>query len=151
MPRNERSAGFVVYRRPGSSSERQYLLLNSGRHWDFAKGHVNKGEDDLAAALRELAEETAITDAQVVPGFQHEISYFFRESKRGLIRKTVMFFLAETASDDVTISREHVDFVYLPFEQALERLTFAAAKQVLQAAEQRLRQTADSSPSDTMS
>jgi len=49
MARQERSAGFVIFRCPPLSSH-EYLLLDYGRHWDFAKGHVEEGEDDLAAA-----------------------------------------------------------------------------------------------------
>ena len=64
MARSERSAGFIVYRLDDDGS-RKYLLLDYGRHWDFPKGHLEKGEDDLAAAMRELTEETGIGDIQV--------------------------------------------------------------------------------------
>src|SRR5690242_13896895 len=93
MPRYERSAGVVMcYERTG---KRSYLLLNYGKHWDFPKGHVEKGEDDRAAAIREVFEETGITLSSVLEDFKHEITYFFRDYKtKGLIRKTVVFFLA---------------------------------------------------------
>src|SRR5579872_938662 len=97
MARHERSAGFVIYRiTPGGS--REYLLLDYGRHWDFPKGHVEKGEDDLTAALRELREETGIVDPEVVPGFHHEVTYFFKDRKKGLVRKVVVFFLGRTSA-----------------------------------------------------
>lgn len=34
--------------------------------WQFAQGGVDKGEDCLAAARRELQEETGVTSAQLV-------------------------------------------------------------------------------------
>ena len=78
MAVHERSAGFVIYHvRPGdgpAGDRAAYLVLDYGRHWDFAKGHVERGEDDLAAATRELAEETGLTGVRVVPGFAHEIA-----------------------------------------------------------------------------
>lgn len=152
MARIERSAGFVVFHRPaGPTSERRYLLLDSGRNWDFPKGHVNKNESDLDAAVRELREETGIADAQVVSGFSHEISYFFRQARHGLIRKTVVFFLAEAGTDSVAISREHVGHVYLPYEQALKQLKFAGARQVLRAAEERLAGGSQQVATDTLS
>ena len=135
MARNERSAGVVLYCEDPKSHERLYLLLDYGRHWDYAKGHVNPGESDEAAATRELAEETGIRDASLIPGFAHEITYFFRDKKKGLIRKSVVFYLARSATNDVTLSDEHVGFAFLPYDEARRRLTYSSAKQVLDAAE----------------
>jgi 8-oxo-dGTP pyrophosphatase MutT (NUDIX family) len=137
MARHERSAGFIVYDLPaGAGTPPEYLLLDYGRHWDFPKGHINPGETDLAAASRELCEETGIggTHVRVVPGFQHEISYFFRDRRKGLVRKTVVFYLAEVGTRDVTLSHEHVAFEFLPFDDAVRRVTYANAKQVLRLA-----------------
>ena len=84
MARNERSAGFICFRRrddvPGGV---EYLLLDYGRHWEYAKGHVDPGEKDLDAAVRELREETAITDPRVIDGFRHELVYFSATVARG--------------------------------------------------------------------
>jgi len=137
MTRNERSAGFIAYH-VAPSGGIEYLTLNYGRHWDFPKGHVESGEDDLAAAIRELREETGLTDPRVVPGFRHEIVYYFRDRRKGLIRKTVVFFLAEMSGRDVALSHEHVGFEFLPFEQALKRVTYPTAKAVLKAAHEHL-------------
>lgn len=40
------------------------LLLRAFRHWDFPKGGVEAGESPLEAAIREVEEETAITDLE---------------------------------------------------------------------------------------
>jgi DNA polymerase len=133
MPvRIERSAGVLLYR--GNDTDPHFLLLDYGKHWDYAKGHVEKGEDDLTAATRELAEETGITDAGFAPDFRHEMTYFFQHKKKGLIKKTVVFFLAKTQATAATISDEHVGAEFLPYEKALERVTYANAKEALRAA-----------------
>lgn len=143
MAVQERSAGFIVYRiRPGSEPVEdrvEYLLLDYGRHWDFPKGHLEKGEDDLAAARRELEEETGLRDVTVVPGFAHEITYFFRHKSRGLIRKSVAFLLARTESDQITLSREHKAYLFLPIEAATRQVTFRNAREVLALADAQLR------------
>ncbi|MGB7159183.1 MAG: NUDIX domain-containing protein [Tepidisphaeraceae bacterium] len=143
MAREERSAGVVLFRaEPDVPGGRAFLLLDYGRYWDYPKGHIEKGEDDVTAALRELNEETGIADANLIPAFRHDIAYFFRDRKKGLIRKTVTFFLAETRSSDVTLSHEHVGFAFLPFEQALKRLNYPNARGILQAAQDHLTRSA---------
>ena len=137
MAREERSAGFLIFhRKPGVAppGDVRFLLLNSGRHWDFAKGHVEGDETANEAAVRELREETGIREVTPVAGFEQDIVYFFRSGRKGLIRKTVTFFLAEVSKPDVILSEEHVGYEYLPYEQAVKRATFAAAKELLRAA-----------------
>jgi bis(5'-nucleosidyl)-tetraphosphatase len=141
MARNERSAGVVVfYDDPGG---RLFLLLDYGRHWDFPKGHVEKDEDDRTAALRELEEETGLTDVLLNETFAHEITYYFRDRHtKVLIRKTVVFFLCETRLKKVTLSHEHVGYIYLPFAEAVKKLTFPAARQVMRLAGKHLEKSA---------
>ena len=62
MRRSRFSAGAVILR-PGPSGWR-YLLLRVFRTWDFPKGGVEPGESPLQAALREVEEETALTDLE---------------------------------------------------------------------------------------
>ena len=133
MPvRHERSAGVLLYR--NSADDAHFLLLDYGRYWDFPKGHVEKGEDDLAAAERELDEETGIEDVTFHPDFRQDMSYFFRDKKKGLIKKTVVFFLGHTDARKIKLSDEHVGGEFLPYEQALERVTYDNAKAALKAA-----------------
>ena len=130
---HERSAGIIVFRK-NPAGDRLYLLLDYGRYWDYPKGHVEAGEDERAAALRELAEETGITDVDLMDDFRHEITYFFRPPGRGLIRKTVVFFLGEVESDEVKISHEHLGYEWLKGEEALAKVKYPTAKEVMQAA-----------------
>lgn len=139
MARQERSAGFVLFFKPPEDAPPQFLLLDYGKHWDFPKGHVEKGEDDITAAHREVQEETGIAEIRVIPGFQQEITYFFRNRRRHLIRKVVVFFLGEVRTSKVRISDEHVGFAFLPFAKAIDRVTYATARQLLQLAEEQLR------------
>ncbi len=132
---DEKSCGIVLF--SNTNEGREYLILHypSG-HFDFPKGHVEKGEenDEHITALRELEEETGITDAKIIPGFRVPIHYTYsRQGKPSL--KQVVFFIAETEQTEVTISFEHQDFFWLPYDDALERLTFDNAKNLLQGTE----------------
>jgi bis(5'-nucleosidyl)-tetraphosphatase len=137
----ERSAGVVVYRNLEDGG-RVFLLLDYGSHWDYPKGHVEEGEDDLSAARRELREETGIDSVALHDDFAHEIEYFFRSRRGGMIKKTVVFFLGKTETEAVTLSDEHVAYEWLDETAALKRLSYANAKAVLRKACDRLNQRA---------
>lgn len=132
----EFSAGVVPYR--DAPAGRLYLLLDYGRHWDFPKGHLEAGETEEQAALRELGEETGILSCDLDPRYRKQVTYFFRAKGRP-IRKTVTFFLGRTAPDAaVTLSHEHVAFEFLTADEALARLTYASARALLETAEELL-------------
>lgn len=131
------SAGVVVFRI--TNQIREYLLLyHVNSHWDFPKGKMEKGESRRDTASRELKEEANIS-VQFIDNFQEELSYMFRDHGE-LTKKTVYFFLGQAQERDVSISHEHEGFEWLPYAQALERLTFKNAQNVLEKAEQFLSQ-----------
>jgi 8-oxo-dGTP pyrophosphatase MutT (NUDIX family) len=57
---NTLSCGAVIVRHTGSGWET--LMLRAYRHWDFPKGICEAGETPMQAALREVGEETGITN-----------------------------------------------------------------------------------------
>jgi len=128
----EKSCGAVIFR---EIKERKYLLLHyPHEHWDFPKGNIEKGEKEEETVAREVEEETGIKKIKFIRGFKEKISYFYR-SKGNLISKEVIFFLVETKEKDVKISFEHKGFEWLNYEDALKRLTFKNAKEILKKSE----------------
>lgn len=141
--KREKSAGAVIFRREGSRI--YYLLLHyESGHWDFPKGHIEEGESDREAVVREIKEETGIKDIRFIEGFKEKISYFFRhgpkykKKKNSLVHKEVLFYLAETKQKEVKISFEHIGFEWLAAKEALERATFENAKEILEKAIKRI-------------
>lgn len=136
MP-EERSAGFVVFRR--ESGRRLYLLLEhmDGR-WDFPKGGIERGETVKDAALRELREETGIRWVRQVGDWDKTISYFYRKGQQA-VHKDVTYFLGEASDARVAVSSEHKGFIWLGYEDAMAKLKFDNAKQTLEKADSFLR------------
>lgn len=125
----ERSAGAVLLSE--TPSGRVFLLLNypSG-HWDFVKGNVEDGETLRQTVLREIKEETGIVDVEFVSGFEDKIEYHYQRDG-DIVHKEVVFFLAKTKTTDVKISHEHLGFVWLSFNDALKKMTYKNAQNVL--------------------
>jgi bis(5'-nucleosidyl)-tetraphosphatase len=133
---NEKSCGAVVYVK---NSEVKYLLLQyEAGHWDFVKGNVEEGESEQETTLRELREETGIADAQFISGFKEKISYFYKR-QGATVYKEVVFFLMEAKNTDVKLSFEHIAFDWLTYDEAMKKLTFKNAKDVLQRAREFLK------------
>lgn len=129
---NEKSCGAVIYL--NKDSEVLYLLLHyEAGHWDFVKGNVEPNEAEKETVVRELREETGITEAKFIEGFKHRIEYYYRR-QGDTVHKEVIFYLMETQTETVKISFEHIGFIWLNYKQAMEKLTFKNARELLKKA-----------------
>ena len=89
------SAGVVVLRR--GPVDWLFLMLRAYRNWDFPKGVVEPGEVPMAAARREVREETLIEDLEFNWG---EI---YRETGPYANRKIARYYLAVTRTERVSL------------------------------------------------
>jgi bis(5'-nucleosidyl)-tetraphosphatase len=132
---DEISAGAVLHLMD-ENFEINYLILNySYGHWDFPKGNIESGETEIDTIKREVMEETGIMDIKLIEGFRQQISYKYRKKSK-LVHKTVIYYLAETKSNKVVLSFEHVNFAWLNFNSALNKLSFENSKKVLKNAKE---------------
>jgi 8-oxo-dGTP pyrophosphatase MutT (NUDIX family) len=97
----------------------RFLLLRAFNHWDFPKGMVEVGEEPLAAAIREVREETLITDLQFAWGET------FTETGPYSRGKVARYYLASTATSAVTLTviealgrAEHNEFRWVDYDGA---------------------------------
>lgn len=146
----ERSAGAIIFRR-GSPPQRNwkyartkadaaihFLLVRyrsaNGGHWDFARGHVEEGEQEYDAARREIQEETGIRDLRFARGFRAVYCLNFTRDGKPIVKDVVMF-LAETHQGAVRISEEHLGYVWVTYRDALPHFRFPNSKTVLRKAQ----------------
>jgi len=132
----EHSAGLIPFTE--KDGQRQYLLLLSAltksELWEFPKGLIEKQEDALSAASREMWEETGIREWEIIPGFKKVLKYFYRRNG-DLIGKTVTYFLARVKSQSVTLSRESKAHQWLTLKEALSRIKHKNIRELLLDAE----------------
>lgn len=135
----EKSAGAIIFKK--EKGKTLFLLLQypsvahraKRNYWDLAKGHIEKGESEAETVKREIEEETSLKDIKFIKDFRETIKYFFQFKDRNIL-KFVTFYLVEARQGNVKISEEHVDFSWLPYEEALKKLTFKNAKNILEKA-----------------
>ncbi len=100
--------------------------------WIFPKGHAEAGESPKEAALRELEEETGITQITVKDTPPIIVAYsFIHEGIR--IEKTVEYFVGLCHNQATFISQPHEikELCWCSFEEAANRLTHQNSRDVL--------------------
>ncbi|MEU9590159.1 NUDIX hydrolase [Streptomyces sp. NPDC048193] len=113
-----RAAGCVLWRRDPDTGEPQLCLVHRPKYddWSHPKGKLLRGEDPLAGALREVAEETGYT---AVPGAELPTVRYLADGRP----KEVRYWAAEAVSGGFTPNDEVDRILWLPAAAARARLT----------------------------
>jgi 8-oxo-dGTP pyrophosphatase MutT (NUDIX family) len=129
----ETSAGGLVV--DGIDTDARAALIGRldrrGRlRWSLPKGHVEAGETNEDAAVREVAEETGITGRVVAP--LGTIDFWFVADGRR-VHKTVHHFLllasgGELSDEDIEV--EQVEWV--PLDQLADRLAYDDERRLIE-------------------
>ena len=129
----EKSAGAIVFYRSGDKIE--YLLLRHELgHWDFPKGHIEEGETVPLAARREIQEETGLSNVRFTPDFKERIKYFYKWEGENRF-KVVTFFLAKAKTKLVKISKEHLEYRWVSYSNAMKLCEFQNQRKLLRKAQ----------------
>lgn len=126
-----KSCGFVVFKE--IEGEIHYLIIRAWNgEYGFSKGHVENDESEYETAIRDLKEETNI-EVRIVNGFREQIEYKF-PNRENVIKQSV-FFWGEWVENDIRCQETEVSEVMIvPYEKAMELLTFDETKGVLKVA-----------------
>lgn len=115
------------------------LLRYPQGHWGFPKGHVEKNDlSHQETAIRELEEETGITDVEIIGNWFTSTKYTYMK-KNIPTEKEVHWFPARTNSMDISLSEEHTDYIWIDVDSAEEMITFEEEIGVLHEARKILR------------
>jgi 8-oxo-dGTP pyrophosphatase MutT (NUDIX family) len=112
------AAGGIVRNAKGN-----YLFIKRFGLWDLPKGKIEKGESPKTAALREVEEETGVSDLKII-GHAAD-SYHLYPRKEKMILKKTYWYLMDTTYDEPLIPQTKEDITvatWLPPEKATEAL-----------------------------
>ena len=138
MPKKiETDASFGVIPFRTDAGRRLYLLVrHRAGHWGFPKGHAHAGEDERQTALRELAEETAVTECRLLDVDPLVETYRYTKRSGRLVEKTVTYFLGHVTTPRLRPRLGEIsDCAWGDAEATAARLTFDDARSLLARAE----------------
>jgi 8-oxo-dGTP pyrophosphatase MutT (NUDIX family) len=134
--KSEISSGGVVFKKLKMKNEKLkikiLLIKDSYGRWALPKGKIEKGEKPEEAALREIQEETGLTDLKIIEHLG-QIKYFYQFRGQPIF-KIVYNFLIETRQEKLKPNYEIQGAKWLEPEDALKTIAYKNTKEILEKA-----------------
>ena len=119
----EKSCGGIVINKNGEV----LLVHHNAGHWDFPKGHMEKGETEKQTAIREVKEETNI-DIEITSNYRYTTEYSPKEG----VMKEVVYFLARNINNNIKEQVEEVQSAeWIDLDNAIKKITYSNSKELL--------------------
>lgn len=124
------------------------LIRDPYRKWGLPKGHAEEGETPPETGLREVSEETGLTDLRLGEELV-TIDWYFR-SRGKKIHKFTTFFLMYSEKGAATPERGEgiTACEWVPLEEAHNRISYENASEVVQVAQRILADEGTSEAAD---
>jgi 8-oxo-dGTP pyrophosphatase MutT (NUDIX family) len=114
------SAGGIIKKH---ETDEIVLVKNKALRWSYPKGHIEKGENPLSAAKREIYEEAGINDLQLIKylgSFTHVKGKKYVH-KYGSIEKKIIMYLFKTNQEKLS-----------PLDSSIEEAKWVKKKLVME-------------------
>ncbi len=128
--KKEESFGIIPLQRKEGQWSVFLIQLKHGRYWGFPKGHPEPNETPKQTAIRELKEETNLDIVRYLQEEPLSEQYQFTLERRRVFKR-VEYFVAEVAGE-ITLQKHEVQSgLWVPFPQAIEKVTHPEGKSIL--------------------
>lgn len=136
----EPTSGGVIFRRDKKGGVEILLIQDSKDRWTIPKGHIEEGETAQETAVREIGEETGLTDIKVF-GWLGKIHFRYRRVDRLVLMTTQIYLVrAEANTDDIKKEEWMNDIKWFKFNDALELIEYEDIGTLMLLAMKRIRQ-----------
>ena len=129
----EYTAGGVVVRRVGERIEILMIQDRLGR-WTIPKGHVEEGETLEQCAVREVAEETGLTEFNLGEKLD-KLHFFYRKEGKLIFMTTYVFLMEAIGNTDAVIPEDSegiVDAKWFDEDKALKLIEYRDTERLFQ-------------------
>ncbi|MBQ6560617.1 MAG: NUDIX domain-containing protein [Erysipelotrichaceae bacterium] len=139
----ELSTGAILYTM--DHDELKFLVIRDFHgNYGFPKGHTEENETYEETALREIREEVGL-DVKLDTSFEEELNYIM---PNGIAKRSIYYLASYEDQIPVKQEEEVQEILLLPYEKALEILTFDNMKEVLVKAQRYIDEKSEFSSGD---
>lgn len=121
----EPTSGGMVFRRNEKTKQIEILLIQDAKdRWTIPKGHIEEGESAKQTAKREIAEETGLTDVDVL-NWLGKINFRYRRANSLVLMTTEIYLVHAKANTDKLKPEEWMNGIkWFSTNEALDKIEY---------------------------
>jgi len=137
------SSGGVVFRKRENNIEVVIVAVRGHKAWCLPKGIIDRNENEIEAALREVKEETGLT-GEIMDKIGQISYWYFLKEEMIKVHKTVHFFLLKYLDGNTDGHDHEVDEArWFQIDSAIDQLSYKSEKEIMQKAKVMINQISE--------